>query len=249
MFDDPSDSFNPYTTAAEHGDTRSLEKWERFTESITSDIVLVFKYSPFLEHERPTERDEYGPTHNVWVDSTREVIGIFHSSLSQSLESLPRSPSIEKESYVPPKGYGRAGPIWFPEELIRIVVAHPWLVEVGPNVLATSIYEAMKEWFETHSVPEYERQYPSLSPLIISSVVQEHAQEYFPQLSPGQVSIIPSRPLDANYPFARTHFLAGLPSRGRWIVYSVDDQLNLENIVRTSDDKLVRLRSDGWPKN
>lgn len=253
---DPADSFDSFAMAKDYGDTKSLEKWERFASSIGSDIVLVFTYSPYLQHERPTERDEYGPTHDVWVESTHEVMGIFHKSLSQSIGALPNSPSIEMEDYVPPKGYGRAGPIWFPDELIRIVVENPWVLALGANVLAAAIYDAMKiayrtvkNWFETHGVPEYERKYPSVSPFIVKSVVQGHAREFFPLLSPGEASIIPSRPLDADYPFTRTHFLVGLPCDRRWIIYSVDDQLNLESIVRTRGARLVRLRSHGWPRH
>ncbi|MGB3307058.1 MAG: hypothetical protein WBA63_12790 [Thermomicrobiales bacterium] len=94
---DHYDKFDPFATAQAMVDTTALNKWKRFSDSIDSDIILAFSYSPFLRHKRPEESNEYGPLPDVWVDSTHQVIDIFYSSLSESLSKLSESPIIARE--------------------------------------------------------------------------------------------------------------------------------------------------------
>lgn len=248
--------FDPYAMAREHGDATTLRKWEGLADFIDTDIVLTFTYSPFLQHERPTERDEYGPTHDVWVDSTRQVVTIFHEAISQTLDGLPNSPAVERESYVPPQLYGRGGAISFPLELVHVVVDNTWLMGVGGGGVANLLYDTMKTayrsldtWFDDHGVPDSDRGLPSLSPLVVLSIAQSHAQEFFPRLSPGMATIIPNRPLDANYPVAHVQFLVVVPYEKGNIIYFVDNQLNLASLIRTYPRGFVHLRSEGWPKD
>lgn len=243
-----------YAIAKGVGDTRSPQIWQEFTEFIPSEIVIAFDYVPFLRHQRPHEQNEYGPLPEVWEESTRQVIAILEHSLSQSLRKLPESPLTQQGSYVPPARYGHGGPIVFPMELLRVVVEEPWLLAVGVNQVSNLVYDAIKagfqglrEWFKEREVPESEWEFPSVSPYIVRSEVETHARENFPRHQPGNATIIPSSPLNADYPTTDIQFLVLMPYERGAITYFVNNRLHLTTIYRTYAGGFARLRIEGWP--
>lgn len=138
---------------------------------------------------------------------------------------------------------------------MQATVDNPWLADVVRGVAVNAIYEAMKAsykklnaWFDMNEVPEPEREFPRQGPQNIRNVVEGHAHQFFPRLSPGSAKVVPSHSIDANYPIEYTRFLVGVECIGGRIVYSVDDKLNLDNVVLAQSDTFRRLRRDGWPK-
>ena len=248
--------FDPYYNAKEVGDMVSLEKWQSFAGSLDSNVIVGFKYSPFLTYQRPTEVGEYGPLPEVWVDSTNAVMAIFANSLSGTLAPHVEQGLIQQDTYVPPQHYQRGGPISFPMELLQIVIDNPWLLALGPNVLSNAVYDAMKlaykslaEWFSDHHVPEADQRFPAVSPFVIRAVAEGHAREFFPKLDTGDAKLFASDSLDADYPTKTVQFLVALPYRNGAVVYFVDNYLKLTTILRTYPGGFMPLRSSGWPRH
>lgn len=245
--------FDPYESAKQMGDQASLDSWARYEDALLSAPVIAIKPFPYLQYEHPKETDEYGPVHEIWDESIRQVVGIYEESFAQAFAPFFDAVKLEKRPYTPPSGYAKGAPISFPIDVLQLVYEQQWLIGVGIAVFHDLVSEAVKNglkklhhWWDEHNVPTAERVLPSHNPFIVRVLVEEHAHRCYPKLMPGLATIHAAFPLNADYPANGALFLMILPYPKGSLIYLVDDRLWLLSIVRTTPTGSTELDSSGW---